>query len=44
MKRKIMVVTAAYGYDRCMQLAGKLPCCLLLLKPELTALKSAAKC
>lgn len=42
MKRKIMVVTAAYGYDQCGQQAGKRQCCPSLPKPVLTASKSAA--
>lgn len=42
MKRKIMVVTAAYGHDQYGPQAGKRQCCPLSLKPVLTASKSAA--
>lgn len=45
MKRKIMVVTAAYATTtRYGPLAGKRQCCPLSLKPVLTASKSAANC
>lgn len=44
MKRKIMVVTAAYGYDQYAPQVGKPPCCLSLPKPVLTGLKSVARC
>ena len=44
MKRKIMVVTAAYGHDQVRAAGGQTAMLPIILKPVLTASKSAANC